>query len=141
MEDDDGESVGGGSSAVGSASVAIDASTSICASEESIEVSTTYVDVSAVSLYRGTFNIDDASSAASSAASAASASTITSVHNNRDQSLTAPPLISIKEVTTPAPAKASPGGNKSAADQKKPSPTSVDMFDLFLAESAEVQQE
>lgn len=143
MEDADGESVGGGS-AVESPSVAIDASTSICASEESIEVSTTYehVDVSAVSLYRGTFTFDDASSASSEAASAASASTTTSVHKNKDQSPTAPPLISIKEVTTPAPMDG-PGGKSAVADQKKPSPTSVDMFDLFLAEAdqAEVQDE
>ena len=141
MEDADGESVGG-CSAVDSHSVAIDASTSICASEESIEVSTTYehVDVSAVSLYRGTFNVDDASSTAS-AASAASASTTTSVHKNKDQSMTTPSLISIKEVTTPAPVE--PPGGKSSVDRKKPSPTSVDMFDLFLAEAsqAEVQEE
>ena len=140
MEDADGESVGGGSSAVDSHSVAIDASTSICASEESIEVSTTYehVDVPAVSLYRGTFNVDDASSASSEAASAT-----TSVHKNKDQSLTTPSLISIKEVTTPAPMDG-PGGKSAVADRKKkPSPTSVDMFDLFLAEAdqAEVQEE
>ena len=143
MEDADGESVGGGS-AVDSHSVAIDASTSICASEESIEVSTTceHADVPAVSLYRGTFNVDDASSASSEAASAASASTTTSVHKNKDQTLTAPPLIPIKEVTTPAPLDG-PGGKSAVADQKKPSPTSVDMFDLFLAEAdqAEVQEE
>ena len=143
MEDADGESVGG-SSAVDSHSIAIDASTSICASEESIEVSTTYghVDVSAVSLYRGTIIVDDASSASSEAASAASASTTTSVHKNKDQTLTAPPLIPIKEVTTPAPLDG-PGGKSAVADQKKPSPTSVDMFDLFLAEAdqAEVQEE
>jgi len=128
------ESVDG--SAVDPVPVVVDAS--VGASEVSAEVSTTSdVDVSAACLftYRGTFNVDDDDAA--SAASAASAG----VHNNRDQSLTSPSSMPIKEVTTPAPVDASVG--KSSDDQNQPSPTSVDLFDRFLAEAtlAEVQEE
>ncbi len=117
MEEDGEESVGSGAAADTSAmGVGVGIGTGVCvgASDDSIEVSSTsHADVSAVSLYRGTFNIDDAASAAS--ASAAS----TSVNN----------------VSTP-----DPKGKSTKADTK-PSPTSVDMLDMFLAETAAEAEE
>ena len=124
MEEDGGESVGSGAADMPAMGVGI--GVGVGASDDSIEVSSTsHADVSAVSLYRGTFNIDDAASASASsttsAASTASAST------------------SVKDVSTPATK------GKSTKAKNKPSPTSVDMFEMFLAETAveaeEVQEE
>ena len=123
MEEDGGESVGSGAADMPAMGVGIGVGVGVGASDDSIEVSSTsHADVSAVSLYRGTFNIDDAASAsASSTASTASAST------------------SVKNVSTPATK------GKSTKAKNKPSPTSVDMFEMFLAETAveaeEVQEE
>ena len=127
MEEDGREGVGSVAAAdMSSMGVGIGSGVCAGASDDSIEVSSTsHADVSAVSLYRGTFNIDDAASAsAASTTSTASAST------------------SIKDVSTPPP-KDSSGGKSTKAKNK--SPTSVDMFDMFLAETAaeaeEVQEE
>ena len=124
MEEDGGESVGSGAADMPAMGVGI--GVGVGASDDSIEVSSTsHADVSAVSLYRGTFNIDDAASAsASSTASVAS---------------TASASTSVKNVSTPATK------GKSTKAKNKPSPTSVDMFEMFLAETAveaeEVQEE
>ena len=124
MEEDGGESVGSGAADMPAMGVGI--GVGVGASDDSIEVSSTsHADVSAVSLYRGTFNIDDAASA-----SAASTASVAS---------TASASTSVKNVSTPATK------GKSTKAKNKPSPTSVDMFEMFLAETAveagEVQEE
>ena len=138
MEEDGRESVGSGAadmSAMGvDAGAGAGAGIGVCvgASDDSIEVSSTsHADLTAVSLYRGTFNIDDAASA-----SAASTTSVAS---------TASASTSIKNAPTPPPKDSSGGKSTGTKADNKPSPTSVDMFDMFLAETAaeaeEVQEE